>query len=58
MDEAALEASREYMRAYRSKNRERLNEIQRNWYKNNPDKVRAIKERYWNKKAKEKANQE
>lgn len=36
MDERALEARRAYKRA---------------WQRNNPDKVRAQQERYWQKKA-------
>lgn len=33
--------------------RKARNEYMRQWRKNNPDKVRAIKDRHWEKKAKE-----
>lgn len=46
MSEEAKKAQREYMRKYRAKNREKLNEQAREWRKNNPDKVIKIKERY------------
>lgn len=41
MTEKELEAAREARNAY-----------YRKWRKNNPDKVKAIKDRYWLKKAK------
>lgn len=53
MNAAAVEARREYARAWREKNREHINEYQRKWNKENPDKVRAAKDRYWEKKAAE-----
>lgn len=49
---------REYMREYRAKNREHINEKARAWFQANPDKAREYKERYWNKKAVELANNE
>lgn len=51
MSEAAKEARRIYMRGYRKANRERINEKQREWQKNNPDKVKASKERHYEKMA-------
>lgn len=36
-------------RIYREKNRERYNEKQREWRRNNPEKVKAIMERYYMK---------
>ena len=38
LDEAAVQARREY---------------QRQWRRNNPDKIRATNRRYWEKKARE-----
>lgn len=48
LNEKAREAQREYMRRYREKNRERINKQNREWRANNPDKVKAIRERYLN----------
>ena len=33
--------------------REARRQYQRNWRKNNPDKVKAIQQRHWEKKARE-----
>lgn len=41
---------REYMKEYRKNNRERINEQRREWARNNPDRVKAHQEKYWNKK--------
>ena len=49
---------REYMREYREKNREHINEKARAWRKANPEKTREYRERYWNKKAAELAENE
>ena len=46
-----LEARRKYDAEYRAKNREKLNSYARNWRKENPDKVKANKEAYWDRKA-------
>lgn len=51
MNEKAKQARAVYMKEYRQKNRERLNEYKRNWCKMNPEKVKRIAERYWIKKA-------
>ncbi len=51
MTSDAVQARREYMRAYRERNREKINERQREWYKNNPEKVKKIRENYWKNKA-------
>ena len=40
----------EYMREYQKKNRQHLTEYMRKWRKENPEKQRAITERYWRKK--------
>ena len=46
-----LEARRKYDAEYRAKNREKINSYARNWRKVNPDKVKANKEAYWDRKA-------
>lgn len=51
MDDEAKRARREYERAYRRKNRDRLNEYRRQWNRANPDKVRAYRANYWTRKA-------
>lgn len=43
----------EYQRAYRERNRERINAKNREWHKNNPDKNKEYIQRYWNKKVME-----
>lgn len=53
MTETAKKARAEYQKAYREKNRERLNKYRRNWNKENPDKIQKYQETYWNKKAEE-----
>lgn len=45
---------REYMKEYREKNRERINAQRREWARNNPDRVKAHQEKYWDRKIKEK----
>lgn len=54
MNEAAKHARYEYMKRYRKENRERINELKREWNRNNPDKVKEYQERYWERKADEK----
>lgn len=51
MNEEARKARLEYARAYREKNRERLNEYRREWNYKNPDKLRKYQETYWDRKA-------
>lgn len=53
MNEAAKHERYEYMKRYRKENRERINELKREWNKNNPDKVKEYQERYWERKAQE-----
>lgn len=53
MNEAAKAARREANRKYREAHREELNAYRRKWAKDNPDKIAASHERYWNKKAEE-----
>lgn len=53
MNEEAQNAQREYQRAYREANRERINEAAREWRKKNPEKIKLYRERYWLKKAAE-----
>lgn len=54
-EEKALAAAyhREYMKRYRKENAEKLRQKQNEWRKNNPDKVREYRKRYWEKKAAE-----
>lgn len=47
----ALEAKKAYDREYRKRNRQRINQQQREWRARNPDMVRAQNERYWQRKA-------
>lgn len=46
----AVAARRAYFRAYRERNRERLNERRRAWYAANRSKVAAQQGRYWERK--------
>lgn len=51
-EEKALAAAyhREYMKQYRKENAEKLRQKQNEWRKNNPDRVREYRKRYWEKK--------
>ena len=51
MTSEALEAKKAYDREYRKRNRQRINQQQREWRARNPDMVRAQNERYWQKRA-------
>ena len=51
MDDPVKSARRQYAAEYREKNRERIREYQRSWRKNNPDNVKEIRRRFWEKKA-------
>ncbi|MET3684480.1 hypothetical protein ABID56_002617 [Alkalibacillus flavidus] len=57
MTEEAKRAQREYMKQYRKRNREKVNELNRKWRQENPDKVREYNQRYWERKAKQMANE-
>ncbi len=48
----ALEARREYQRAYRDRNRDRINSQRRDWNARNQDRLREYQKRYWEKVAK------
>lgn len=48
----AQEARRVYKREYRRKNREKINQKQREWRAANPQKVKTYQMRYWEKKSK------
>lgn len=50
MNNAMLEKRREYMRAYRRANRDRINAYHKAWRKKNPDKVKQYTCNYWQKK--------
>lgn len=49
----AQEARRVYKREYRHKNREKINQKQREWRAANSEKVKVYQMRYWEKKAKD-----
>ena len=51
-DEAKMKRL-EYQRAYRERNRERINAKHREWRKANPEKNIEYIQRYWNKKVME-----
>ena len=50
-EEKVLAEKKAYHRKYYQKNKKRLNEKQRQWRKENPDKVKLANERHWRKKA-------
>lgn len=54
MDDKAREERnaymREYMKEYRKKNREKINAQKREWNRNNPDKVKQHRDRFWGKR--------
>lgn len=51
--EKAKAAKQEYMRKYRQKNRERLNQQHRDWSRKHPEAVKQYQHRYWLKKHQE-----
>lgn len=51
MTEEAKEARRQYYAEYRRKNREKIKAAAARWRADNPDKVKAYVDKYWNKKA-------
>ena len=53
MTEEAQNKMKEYKRNYYQKNKEQWNNYQREWRRNNKDKVQQYLENYWNKKASE-----
>lgn len=53
MNVEAKQARAEYMKAYRAKNREKLNAYQRQRTKENPEKGREYRRKYWERKAAE-----
>lgn len=53
MTEAAKKKRAEYMKAYREKNRDKLNAYQRQRTKENPEKMREYRRNYWERKAAE-----
>lgn len=53
MTDAAKEARREYLRAYKRKNAEYINAYNRAWRKAHPEKVKEYNAAYWSKKATE-----
>lgn len=55
MSKEAQAARRAAAKAYRENHREQLRAYNREWRRNNPDKVKASRERYWERKAREAA---
>ena len=51
MTEEARRRRAEYQRAYREKNRDKLNAYRREWRKKNPEKVKKQIQDYWERKA-------
>lgn len=51
MSITALELKRQYMRAYRTKNREHIREVNKAWRDKNKEVVRANSAKYWERKA-------
>lgn len=51
MNEAAKSVRYEYMKEYRRKNKERINELKREWARKNPDKVKEYQDRHWERHA-------
>jgi len=51
MTNESISARKEYYKKYRAEHKERLNEQQRIWRNNNPDKIKQHQARYWTKKA-------
>lgn len=49
--EKIREAKREYHRGYYARNKERIQEKNRKWRAENPDKVRKSNQEYWLKQA-------
>ncbi len=50
LSDAAKEYRRKKKAEYRAKNRDKINEYDRQWRAKNKDKMKAIKERYWERK--------
>lgn len=50
LSEEARLARNAYMREYRRKNKERVNEHKNRWRKKNPEKVAEYNKRYWQNK--------
>lgn len=53
LSDEAKQARNEYMKRYRSENRERLLQKQRQHYHANKDRYKEYQQRYWDKKGKE-----
>ena len=51
MTNESISARKEYYKKYRAEHKERLNEQQRIWRNNNPDKTKQYQERYWTKQS-------
>lgn len=53
MSNEAKKSRNEYYKKYRLANAEKLRQYNKEWRKNNPEKVKANTARYWEKKAKQ-----
>lgn len=51
MSEAAKKAQKEYLKAWRSKNKDKVREYNKKYRENNPEKIKAGQQRYWEQKA-------
>lgn len=51
MTNEAIRAKKIYHQNYQQKNKETLNEYQRQWRAEHPEKIRQYNERYWQRKA-------
>ena len=51
MTNESISARKEYYKKYREDHKKRLNEQQRIWRNNNPDKTKQYQERYWTKQS-------
>lgn len=58
MNERLKQARREYMKRWREKNREHIRQYDREWVKNNPEKVEAARVRFYEKQAEKLLNEE
>lgn len=58
LSNSGRQAKAAYMRDYRDKNRDRLNEQRRKWYRENAEKVKEKQDKYWERVAERGAKNE
>lgn len=51
MNDKAIQLRREYQKQYRDKNKDKINQKQRDWRNANKDRVKGYNQTYWLKKA-------